>query len=157
MEISVFRFTPPPLASGPETRRTSHDVPRTSSTTEIPSKLQQMNEPNGPVRKSTKAKWWSFITFLFSLCVNRFLFFFHCCLLLYLFFLRKRRVLKNHSILYINNLPVWRLCHRELFEWKDNFDIWCIFLFELFNELFHIISRDWFYKNLQLIRSLIIS
>jgi len=38
----LLRFTPPP---------------KPTNSTEIPAKLQQMNGPSGPIRKSTKAKW----------------------------------------------------------------------------------------------------
>ncbi|CAF1149237.1 unnamed protein product [Adineta ricciae] len=51
----LLRFTPPPQQ---QTRRPStYDEPKPMNTNEIPAKLQQMNGPSGPVRKSTKAKW----------------------------------------------------------------------------------------------------
>ncbi|CAF1256193.1 unnamed protein product [Rotaria sordida] len=50
----LLRFTPPPDAPSSLTSNSTNKHP---SPNELPAKLQQMDGPSGPVRKSTKAKW----------------------------------------------------------------------------------------------------
>lgn len=48
-----FRFTPPPEQQA-QGMGNSNRLPTTN---ELPAKLQQMDGPSGPIRKSTKTKW----------------------------------------------------------------------------------------------------
>jgi hypothetical protein len=68
--LVLCRFTPPP-SEQQTPRRPNSTVKMT--TNELPGKLQQMNGPSGPVRKSSKVKWW------FS---EHFYFIFFCILLI---------------------------------------------------------------------------
>jgi hypothetical protein len=52
-----IRFTPPPDPQTLHVSNSENKFPVPSTPNEIPAKLQQMNGPSGPVRKSAKAKW----------------------------------------------------------------------------------------------------
>ncbi|CAF0809266.1 unnamed protein product [Adineta steineri] len=53
----LLRFTPPPSKPPSQVTRASPEPPRIINASEIPAKLQAMNGPSGPVKKSNKAKW----------------------------------------------------------------------------------------------------
>ncbi|CAF4795042.1 unnamed protein product [Rotaria sp. Silwood1] len=50
----LLRFTPPPDQQPSLTSNSTNKYPTSN---ELPAKLQQMDGPSGPIRKSTKAKW----------------------------------------------------------------------------------------------------
>jgi len=53
----AIRFTPPPDQQTSQISNSGDKLPRATTPSELPSKLQQMDGPSGPIRKSKKAKW----------------------------------------------------------------------------------------------------
>jgi hypothetical protein len=52
-----FRFTPPLDQQTSQVSNSGDKYPRPATPSKLPSKLQQMDGPSGPIRKSSKAKW----------------------------------------------------------------------------------------------------